>query len=66
MAELPCDRILLRDNGILLVIQDLPVGNIVLATEPVNVTVTQQFVLMPAVDVVPTTNKLQMQHFLRS
>ena len=29
-----------------------------LGTEPVNVAVTQQFVLMPAVDVVPTTNKL--------
>jgi hypothetical protein len=30
----------------------------VLGTEPVNVTVTQQFVLMPAAYVVPTTNKL--------
>ena len=29
-----------------------------LGTEPVNVAVTQHFVLMPAVDVVPTTNKL--------
>ena len=29
-----------------------------LGTEPVNVAVNQQFILMPAVDVVPTTNKL--------
>ena len=29
-----------------------------LGTEPVNVAVNQQFVLMPAVDVFPTTNKL--------
>jgi hypothetical protein len=33
-------------------------GNIVLGTEPVNVTVTQQSIPMPAVYVVPTTNKL--------
>jgi hypothetical protein len=36
----------------------LPVGNRVLGTEPVNVPVTERFVLMPAVDVVSTTNKL--------
>jgi hypothetical protein len=42
----------------LLVTQNLPVGNIVLGAQPVNVTVTEQFVLMPAVDVVPTTNTL--------
>ena len=35
-----------------------------LGTEPVNVAVTQQFVLMPAVDVVPTTNKLITQAVL--
>jgi hypothetical protein len=42
MSILLSDNIL-SDNGILLVTQNLPVGNTVLGTEQVNVTVTQQF-----------------------
>jgi hypothetical protein len=45
-------------NGVLLVTQNLLVDNRVLGTDPVNVMVTERFVLMPAVDVVPTSNKL--------
>jgi hypothetical protein len=44
--------------GVLLVTQTLLVGNRALGTDPVHVMVTERFVLMPAVDVVPTTNKL--------